>query len=77
MKTIKMKMVYTLNVFDKLACALVLAMEFESETGVTPDYIELENGKRVAYNRKDSKFLFGGFMDEEEYIAKHQIVTDK
>lgn len=76
MKTIKMKMVYTLDVFDRLACAIILAKEFESETGITPDYIELDNGERVAYDRNDSKFLFGGIMSEEEYIARHKIVTD-
>ena len=72
-----MRIVYTIANINDLEYALALAAEIKSEIGLTPDYIETDRGDRVTYDRADFKRLEKGDIGDSDYIAKHQIVTDK
>ena len=54
-----------------------MAAEVKAEVGLTPDYIETGDGVRVTYDRADFKRLEKGDIGDSDYIAKHQIVTEK
>ena len=72
-----MKLVQSIKDITDLECALALAAEVKAEVGLTPDYIETGDGVRVTYDRADFKRLEKGDIGDSDYIAKHQIVTEK
>ena len=71
-----MKLVYTIKGINELEYALALAAEVKAEVGLTPDYIETDNGDRVTYDRADFKRLEKGDIGDSDYIARHQVKTD-
>lgn len=71
-----MKLVYTIKGINELEYALALAAEVKAEVGLTPDYIETDNGDRVTYARADFKRLEKGDIGDADYIARHQVKTD-
>lgn len=71
-----MKLVYTIKGIKELEYALALAAEVKAEVGLTPDYIETDNGDRVTYDRADFKRLEKGDFGDSDYIARHQVKTD-
>ena len=72
-----MRIVYTIANINDLDYALALAAEIKSEIGLTPDYIETDRGDRVTYDRADFKRLEKGDIGDSDYIARHQVITDK
>ena len=72
-----MKIVYTLKNVTDLEWALTIAAEVKAEVGLTPDYIETDDGVRVAYDRADFKRLEKGDMGDSDYIARHQVLPEK
>lgn len=66
-----MKIVYTLKNITDLEWALTVAQEVKAEVGITPDYIETDDGQRVVYDRADLKRLEKGDIGDSDYIAKH------
>lgn len=72
-----MKMVYTLKNIKELEWALALAAEVKAEVGITPDYIETDEGVRVAYDRTDFKRMEKGDMGDSDYIARHLVLSEK
>ena len=72
-----MRIVYTIANINDLEYALALAAEIKSEIGLTPDYIETDRGDRVTYDRADFKRLEKGDIGDSDYIARHQVITDK
>ena len=72
-----MRIVYTIANINDLEYALALAAEIKSEIGLTPDYIETDRGDRVTYDRADLKRLEKGDIGDSDYIARHQVITDK
>ena len=71
-----MKLLYTIKGINDLEYALALAAEVKAEIGLTPDYIETNNGDRVTYDRADFKRLEKGDIGDSDYIARHQVKTD-
>lgn len=53
--------------------ALQLASEIDSEMGMTPTAIVLDDGTRVKYNQYDILLIGNGDMTSNEYIQKHVI----
>ena len=72
-----MRIVYTIANINDLEYALALAAEVKAEVGLTPDYIETDKGERVTYDRADFKRLEKGDIGDSDYIARHQVITDK
>lgn len=72
-----MKIVYTLKNVTDLEWALTIAAEVKSEVGLTPDYIETDDGQRVTYDRTDLKRLEKGDIGDSDYISKHRISPSK
>lgn len=48
--------------------------EMEATTGMEPEDILLESGKKVRYNKSDFKKLSKGGISEEEYITRNLII---
>ena len=72
-----MKIVYTLKNVTDLEWALNIATEVKAEVGITPDYIETDDGQRVSYDRTDLKRLEKGDIGDSDYIARHQVLPEK
>ena len=53
--------------------ALQLASEIDSEMGMTPTAIVLDDGTRLKYNQYDVLLVVNGDMTSNEYIQKHVI----
>lgn len=53
--------------------ALQLASEIDSEMGMTPTAIVLDDGTRVKYNQYNILLVVNGDMTEMEYIQKYII----
>lgn len=68
-----MKLHYTLTDIYDLEYTLALALEIKAEMGITPDWIETNDGNRIAFNRDDLKNLEKGEMTDKDYIQKHRI----
>lgn len=71
-----MKLVYTLKNVTDLEWALTIAAEVKAEVGITPDYIETDDGRRVVYDRADLKRLEKGDIGDSDYISRHQIAKE-
>lgn len=68
-----MKVVYDFCL-NSVTAALPLIIEIQSEIGIIPDEIIMDDGTSVALNLEDFKQLQKGELSDEEYIAKHRII---
>lgn len=57
----------------KLAEVLQVLLEIEAETGMKPEVVTLDDGRRVRFKHGDFRNLIKGDINEEEYIRRNLI----
>ena len=68
-----MKAIYNFPKDTSWAMAMSTIYELESEMGMTPEAVVLDDNRRVSYNRSDLKAVFDNSMTIEEYNTKNAL----
>ena len=56
-----------------LTGALLLCLEMESEFGLTPDSIDVDDSRSVAFDLSDAKLVRDGNMSVADYVRSHRL----